>query len=872
MEKIICEKCKNAYLQKTEEGYFCSSCGMFYPKAEENLLLGIHYYKEGNLQESADYLMKAIVSDGSNHTALLYKALGDGFNLDEDSLSLEDVYEQIIFACELVPDSDFPKFLEIANDEAERLELALAKIHINAFESADAEKIKSLVTVILKIQEEAKKFRSKLADFADAYNKRNGNTMVYNLSKCFLVTPEIADEIGEKKLNKIKSDIASHTVFTGILTTDIRNLEIYYRCIVMFFRKNKAKYDFLMKNAENFILLNELLEEGNYTSIQSTAATAEKLKITAYSFFEESLKGEPDDDEESTKSVILIAEEPEEVIDEHTQEEIQVEAETNDADVIDTDVVEAEASEEVLETEETVEIEEVNLEEESTTIEEITEITDDVEIEEVSEVVEESVETEEIEETETSLKDTPAQFHEVHDPILEADTVQELPNTDVVIGNIFDSNPAETEKAQDESPFNYENKENTSEALENAESPEDDEALEKAQTAKTQEYPELTQEEKDDIARHERFKEIKVVNTDDENFQKLARKFDRARKNDPDRETTLTPKKKGNKSKIIIPIIIVIVAIIVVNAIRFVPGYIAETKYNSALELLENKNYTEAIEIFTELGEYQDSQEKIKECKYQNALLLIDAEDYTEAKALFEELKGYNSDIETKIQLCDYSIAKYYLEKGKYDKAQELFTSLKDYGDSKDMIKECSYRKALSLIEGKKYEDAITILSDIKKYSDSSEKINEAKYLYVTENLTSDNETTVKYLKELAKIKYRNSADLKQELLGASSDSALKFFVNTSSTDTETSLDSVSHLRSAYFHIIALDETYYGETLTLKYTTQYNYTSRSYVTFSEDNTSAIVVYPPTNTSGYTVTFSIQTSDGTTIGSQKITIS
>lgn len=872
MEKIICEKCKNAYLQKTEEGYFCSSCGMFYPKAEENLLLGIHYYKEGKLQESADYLMKAIVSDGSNHTALLYKALGDGFNLDEDSVSLEDVYEQIIFACELVPDSDFPKFLEIANDEAEKLELALAKIHINAFETADAEKIKSLVTVILKIQEEAKKFRSKLADFADAYNKRNGNSMVYNLSKCFLVTPEVADEIGEKKLNKIKSDIASHTVFTGILTTDIRNLEIYYRCIVMFFRKNKAKYDFLMKNAENFILLAELLEEGNYTSIQGTASTAEKLKITAYSFFEESLKGEPEDDEETTKSVIIIAEEKEEVVPEESVNETEV-IESSETPEIENVEVNVEGTEIVSET---VEIEEVNLEEETTVIEEITEITDDTEIEEVSEVVEETTETEEIKEPETSFKDTPVQFHEVHDPILEADTVQDLPNTDVVIGNIFESNSSVTESTQEDSPFNYANNETapetTTETEENTDSSEDDEALEKAQTAKTQEYPELSQEEKDDIARHERFKEIKVVNTEDENFQKLARKFDRVRKNDPDRETTLTPKKKGNKAKIIIPIIIVFVAIIVVNAIRLVPGYIAETRYNSALELIENKNYTDAIEIFTELGAYEDSQEKIKECKYQNALLLIDAEEYSEAKALLEELKGYNTDIETKIQICDYSIAKQYLEKGKYDKAKELFTALKDYGDSKDMIKECSYRKALSLIEGKKYEDAITILSDIKKYSDSSEKINEAKYLYVTENLTSDNETTVKYLKELAKIKYRNSADLKQELLGASSDSALKFFVNTSSTDTETSVDSVSHLRSAYFHIIALDETYYGEKLTLKYTTQYNYTSRSYVTFSEDNTSAIVVYPPTNTSGYTVTFSIQTSDGTTIGSQKITIS
>ncbi|MBR3789390.1 MAG: hypothetical protein IKJ86_05325 [Clostridia bacterium] len=863
MEKIICEKCKNAYLQKTEEGYFCSSCGMFYSKAEENLLLGIHYYKEGKLQESADYLMKAIVSDGSNHTALLYKALGDGFNLDEDSSSLEDVYEQIIFACELVPDADFPKFLEIANDEAEKLELALAKIHVNAFEAADAEKIKSIVTVILKIQEEAKKFRNKLADFADAYNKRNGNTMVYNLSKCFLVTPEIADEIGEKKLNKIKSDIASHTVFTGILTTDIRNLEIYYRCIVMFFRKNKAKYDFLMKNAENFILLAELLEEGNYTSIQGTAATAEKLKITAYSFFEESLKGEMDDAEESEKSVIIIAEEPEETTEEAVQEEFQVEVEDIEAETV-------EATETVVEE---VEIEEVNLQEEATVIEEITEITDDIEVEEVTEI-EEATEKEVEEVAQTSFQDTPVQFHDVHDPILEADTVQDLPNTNVVIGNIFDSGASENENAQEESSFNYENTENApeTEETEKAETSEDDEALEKAQAAKTQEYPELSQEEQDDIARHERFKEITVVDTEKEEFKELARKFDRARKNDPDRETTLTPKKKSNKAKFVIPVVILIVAIIVVNAIRFVPGFIAETRYNSALELINEKNYTEAIEILTELGEYQDSQEKIKECKYQNALLLIDAENYTDAKALLGELKGYNADIETKIQICDYSIAKQYLEKGKYDKAQELFTALKDYGDSKDMIKECSYRKALSLIEGKKYEDAIKILSDIKKYSDSSEKINEAKYLYVTENLTSDNETTVKYLKELAKIKYRNSADLKQELLGASSDSALKFFVNTSSTDNETSLDSVSHLRSAYFHIIALDETYYGERLTLKYTTQYNYTSTSYVTFSQDNTSAIVVYPPTDTSGYTVTFSIQTSDGTTIGSQKITIS
>ena len=828
MEKILCEKCKNAYLQKNEDGYFCSSCGMFHPKAEENLLLGIHCYKEGRLEESSDYLMKAIVSDGSNHKALLYKALGDGFKFDEDSTSLKDIYEKIIFAIELVPDSDFPVILEIANDEMERLELELAKIHIDAFEAADAEKIKSLVSLILKIQEEAINFRKTLADFADKYNERNNNSLVFNPSKCYLVSPEHANEIGAKKLDKIKSDVASHTVFTGILTTDIRNLEIYYRCIVMFFEKNRAKYDFLMANAENFIILDNILAEGNYTSVQGTKNTAEKLKITAYTFLEESLKGE-EDETEHVKSVVIINEEPEQAF---PVEEIPVEEVDVTDDITTTEEVEIELVDDVVEENDTV-------------IEEITDLGEITETENAS--TDEGL----------SFEDTPAEQHSVSEPVLEANTVVDLPNTDVSLGNIFGDTTNDNTSVETD----------TVDVIEEVSS----EELEAAKTAKTQEYPELTKEEQDDIIRHERFKEIKTINTETEEFQKLASKFDRARKNDPDRETTLVPK-KNNKPKIFIAIAVIVVVIIAINAVRFLPGYIVETKYNSAVELQENKNYSEAIIKYEELGDYEDTQERIKECKYQNALLLIEAEDFSGAKGLLNELKGYNTDIETKLQICDYSIAKKYLEKGTYDKAEELFKSLGDYGDSKEMITECSYRKALSLIEGQKYNEAIEILSKMKKYADASEKINEAKYLYVSANLTAENETTVKYLKELAKVNYRNSVDLKTELLGTSGDSAFKFFVNEASTDATSSVDSVSHLRSAYFHVVALDKTYYGEKLTIKYTTQYNYSASETVTFSENNTSTVFVYPPTTTSGYTVTFSVHTADGTTIGSQKITIS
>ena len=719
--------------------------------------------------------------------------------------------------------------LEIANDEMEKLESELAKIHIKAFETADAEKIKSLVALILNIQQEAVKFRKDLSDFADKYNERNNNTLVFNPSKCYLVTPELANEIGAKKLEKIKSDVASHTVFTGILTTDIRNLEIYYRCIVMFFEKSRAKYDYLMENAENFVVLAGILEEGNYTSIQGTKNTAEKLKITAYPFLEESLKDDEGTDDTTVKSVVVIKEEPAEEL---LVEDIQVTDDIPTTEEVEIDTVD------IIETDDTV----------------IEEITDLGEINEP--------ENEPVTEDNLSFEDTPAQQHSVSEPVLEADTVTDLPNTNISLGNIFGSTSDDNN-----SPEETDSDDNA----EDITSEEVSEELEANRTAKTQEYPELSKEEQDDIARHERFKEIKTVNTETEEFQKLASKFDRARKNDPDRETTLVPK-KNNKPKIFIAIAVIVVVIIAINAIRFLPGFIVETKYNSAVELQENKNYSEAITKFQELGDYEDSEKRIKECKYQNALLLIEAEDFSGAKGLLSELKGYNTDIETKLQICDYSIAKKYLEKGKYDKAEELFKELGDYGDSKEMIKECSYRKALSFIEGKKYTEAIEILSTMKKYSEASEKINEAKYLYVTENLSAENETTVKYLKELAKANYRNSADLKTELLGTSGDSSLKFFVNEASTDTTTTVDSVSHLRSAYFHVIALDESYYGETLTIKYTTQYNYSASDTVTFSENNTSTVFVYPPTTTSGYTVTFSIHTADGTTIGSQKITIS
>ena len=233
MIRIICSKCKNAYLKNEGEKLVCPSCGVEHPISQENLLSAIQYYNEGKFSEANDCLMKYIVKNGADPCAIFYKGLCDGFNFDEDTTSLEDVYTKLAEALSDIPDDMFVQYLALANDETEKLEKLIAEKHIRLFESADAEKIKNEVSILIRIQDGARKFREKLTEFAEAYNERAEEKILVNFSKCFLVEPELATEVGVLKFQRIAESIGSHTVFTGILSTDIKNHNIhkYYPCL-----------------------------------------------------------------------------------------------------------------------------------------------------------------------------------------------------------------------------------------------------------------------------------------------------------------------------------------------------------------------------------------------------------------------------------------------------------------------------------------------------------------------------------------------------------------------------------------------------------------------------------------------------------------
>lgn len=828
MIRIICTKCKNAYLQKEGAELTCPNCKEVFPEADENLLSGIQYYNESELSQASDCLMKYIVKNGAEPRAIFYKALCDGFDYDEDTSTLADVYSKIIQSLAELPEEMFIHYLALANDELEKLETLVVEAHIRLFETADAEKIKKEVTAIIKLRDEAKAFRDQLTKLADAYNETATDKISVRFSSCALVKPKLAAEIGELKFNRIAENIASHTVFTGILSTDIKNLEIYYRCIVMFFEKNRQKYDFLLATAGKFEELDKLLAEGNYTALKGVGTIANKLKNAAYDFFQESLKDHDDEFEQQTETVVVIP--CEAVAEIPATEEIQEVAEVNEeSENTEEATEEAESTEEtveaddtVYETEETADVVEIPVENEKET--ESAEATDEPAVTEADEpTVEEAAEATE---DEVNAESNDAVI-EIDAPVQEAATDEAVEEADTVVEIDVDTAEAVKEEA----------KEDISESF------------------------------LDIIAQNGTISEV-GTEAEEIGDAPVANSSEEAEE----------PKKRKHK-KNYAPIIIVLAVILAVAgliALKVVPQKLNEKNYAQAEALQSEEKYIEAAAIYAELGDYSDSSEKALLCRYNNALVLEAEGKYAEAKDVYTSLGDYK-DSAAKITSCAYNEAISALEDGKYDEAAEMFTALGDYLDCKIKAEECTYKKALALIDAEDYESAIELLETIPEYTGSKDAVLNAKYAYINANLDSKNKTTLAYLEELIKAKYKDCAEIKNKLLGTEDEkddnknsSKIVTSVNYSKTDFETNLTEVTNDKEIYFHVTVNDKALYGKDLSIGYTTSYGYPQYKTITLSADDNTYALNYPSTPSVNYTVDFEL-ISDGNVVATQTVTI-
>lgn len=104
-------------------------------------------------------------------------------------------------------------------------------------------------------------------------------------------------------------------------------------------------------------------------------------------------------------------------------------------------------------------------------------------------------------------------------------------------------------------------------------------------------------------------------------------------------------------------------------------GYLAEGKYDAA------------IEMFEDLGDYKDSADRVLEAKYQKADSLLGEQEYEDAYAVFEEVRDY-SDAQERMKEVRYAQAETFVAEEKLEDALAVFQELGDYSDAAERVAE----------------------------------------------------------------------------------------------------------------------------------------------------------------------------------------
>ena len=170
--------------------------------------------------------------------------------------------------------------------------------------------------------------------------------------------------------------------------------------------------------------------------------------------------------------------------------------------------------------------------------------------------------------------------------------------------------------------------------------------------------------------------------------------------------------------------------------------------YNEASVLYNEGKFEEAKEVFTELGEYNDSKEMIDKCQeginnnlYNSAVVLLENKKYDEALKIFDGLKKSKyKDSEDKCAECRYMQGTVYFNQEKYSFAITEFSKILTYKDSQDKYYECNYRLGLLDMESGDYFNALERFAKIpENVKDCTDVINECNYCIGVNSLKSKN-------------------------------------------------------------------------------------------------------------------------------------
>ena len=184
-----------------------------------------------------------------------------------------------------------------------------------------------------------------------------------------------------------------------------------------------------------------------------------------------------------------------------------------------------------------------------------------------------------------------------------------------------------------------------------------------------------------------------------------------------------------------------------------------ECYFQMAMAQFDAGDYAGAAEAFKLISDYPQAEEQRLECLYLIAGQSYEVKDWDTAIASYRELGDYKDSAQL-VNTITYEAGKSYYEKGKYEQAITYFQQISDYEDSAKQVKICNYKIAKKLYDNGKYVEAVGYFQKAGDYKDSKSLIKEAKYKYCTKTKNKPTETTKTYIKELKKLKYKESASL----------------------------------------------------------------------------------------------------------------
>ena len=129
-----------------------------------------------------------------------------------------------------------------------------------------------------------------------------------------------------------------------------------------------------------------------------------------------------------------------------------------------------------------------------------------------------------------------------------------------------------------------------------------------------------------------------------------------------------------------------------------------------------------ALLRFEGLGEYKDSEKMALECRYREAKRLYDAGDYEEALAEFEALEGYQ-DAQSQVKRSRYAMAGVKLDEGAYEEAAALFERCGAYLDAEDRAMQALYAGAQALEAAGEYAQAAGAFAALGSYEDAKLRV-----------------------------------------------------------------------------------------------------------------------------------------------------